>query len=309
MLIVCPQCESRYEIADATVPETGRTVRCARCRTEWTVTPAGNLLPEMADWSVATNDFDGTAEGADAAPTLHGVPNLPPLHRAPTAAAAAPAGGGMSVEQAAARGAAPARPKKAPRKPGALRRMLPSGRAVLIVGALACLVGVAVFRQAIVRAVPATAGLYAAVGVEVNLRGLAFEGVHTSRTSEGGVPVLVVEGSIKNITRNRLDMPRLKLAIRDGDGLEIYGWTTLLAKKSLDPGDSMAFRSRLASPPDGHDVAIRFARREDLLLKPKAAPLPAAPAPPEAAPEAPTSAPAAPPDHAPEKAHDDGHAG
>lgn len=297
MLIVCPQCTSRYEIGDDSVPGTGRVVRCARCRTEWNVSPHNPAELDADDWALATSTFEATDADAamNAAFALQAEPD-PPLQRAPAAPSHGPS---VSVEEAAAREVAPPPRKKPARKPVRRPIRLPGRTPLLIAGALASLVVLVGFRQAIVRAVPATAGLYAAVGLPVNLRGLAFEDVRTSHSSEGGTPVLVVEGTIRNITRGPLALPRLKLAIRDKDGSEIYGWTTLPAKPSLEAGDTLAFRSRLASPPDGSDVAVRFARREDLLLKPKTAV------------QAPPAAPAAEVPTAPSKrpGEPDGHAG
>ena len=35
MLIVCPNCATSYMIEPASLGPTGRTVRCARCKTIW----------------------------------------------------------------------------------------------------------------------------------------------------------------------------------------------------------------------------------------------------------------------------------
>ncbi len=44
MRIVCPACETGYQVADGTLGVTGRKVRCARCGTVWHATP--NEYPE-----------------------------------------------------------------------------------------------------------------------------------------------------------------------------------------------------------------------------------------------------------------------
>lgn len=44
MRIVCPACETGYQVADGTLGVTGRKVRCARCGTVWHATP--NDYPE-----------------------------------------------------------------------------------------------------------------------------------------------------------------------------------------------------------------------------------------------------------------------
>ena len=50
---------------------------------------------------------------------------------------------------------------------------------------------------------PQTASLYAAIGLPVNLRGLAFANVTTAKETNDGVPVLLVEGTIVSIARKR----------------------------------------------------------------------------------------------------------
>ncbi len=54
------------------------------------------------------------------------------------------------------------------------------------------------WRSNVVRWLPQTASLYAAIGLPVNLRGLIFANVTTERETHDGVEVLVVQGSIVN---------------------------------------------------------------------------------------------------------------
>jgi predicted Zn finger-like uncharacterized protein len=49
MLIVCPNCASRYSIDEAKLGPSGRTVRCAQCRTSFFVAPPGSAGEEGAD--------------------------------------------------------------------------------------------------------------------------------------------------------------------------------------------------------------------------------------------------------------------
>jgi hypothetical protein len=79
--------------------------------------------------------------------------------------------------------------------------------------------------------------------------------------------VLVVEGVIVNLTRNTLEVPRLRFGLRNGIGHEVYAWTALPSRPLLGSGDGLPFRTRLASPPpDGHDVIVRFFNRRDAAL-------------------------------------------
>jgi len=55
-------------------------------------------------------------------------------------------------------------------------------------------------------------------------------------------------------------------AVRDEGGKEVYTWTAMPSRTSLAPGETLAFRSRLASPPaEGRDVSVRFFTRRDAL--------------------------------------------
>ena len=112
---------------------------------------------------------------------------------------------------------------------------------------------------------PQTASLYAAIGLPVNLRGLIFEDVKSTGEFHDGVTVLVVEGTIVNLTRHTLEVPRLRFALRNSAGHEVYAWTALPAKTTLGSGNGLPFRARLASPPpDGRDVIVRFFNRRDV---------------------------------------------
>jgi hypothetical protein len=78
--------------------------------------------------------------------------------------------------------------------------------------------------------------------------------------------VLVVEGAIVNMTRTTLDVPRLRFAVRNGTGHEVYAWTALPSRPLLASGETLPFRTRLASPPaDGRDVIVRFFNRRDVV--------------------------------------------
>jgi hypothetical protein len=113
---------------------------------------------------------------------------------------------------------------------------------------------------------PQTASLYAMLGMPVNLRGVTFEDVATAMEQHEGVPILVVEGNVFNGARKTEDVPRLKFIVRNAARQEIYSWTAVPTRGSLQPGEAVAFRTRLASPPpDTRDVIVRFLNRHDLI--------------------------------------------
>ena len=122
------------------------------------------------------------------------------------------------------------------------------------------------WRNDVVRILPQTASFYSMLGLPVNLRGLALDGVTTTTEQHEGVPILVVEGSVVNDTRKIVDVPRLKFVVRNAANEEIYSWTAVPPRATLPPGEAVSFRSRLASPPtDGRDVLVRFVTRHDII--------------------------------------------
>ncbi len=134
----------------------------------------------------------------------------------------------------------------------------------VILALLAINTALIAFRAELVRWAPQTAALYSAIGLPVNLRGLSFADVTTEHATHEGVPVLVVEGTITSASGRAVEVPRLRFALRNQSGAEIYSWTAVPTRSVLGPGESVTFRSRLASPPaEGHSLMVRFLSRRD----------------------------------------------
>lgn len=273
MLIVCPSCATTYQIAPAALGA-GRTVRCAQCKGTWFATAEAVLettAPAVAAHSGAGDDFAVTpAEEVLPPPALADNPftvaDAPPLvpHDSPDTDSAPKFEPGVP-EKADIPAAKRARPASAERKDqrSLLRRLF--SLPVLIVAMLAVLLGALNWRAAVVRHFPQTASLYATIGLPVNLRGLFFQDVKSRSEVENGVTVLVIEGTIVNLTTRTLDVPRLRFALRNASSHEVYAWTAQPAKPRLGSGNGLPFRARLASPPpDGRDVIVRFLNRRDV---------------------------------------------
>jgi predicted Zn finger-like uncharacterized protein len=275
MLIVCPSCTTAYRIELSTLGAAGRTVRCARCRATWfasveELAPAGIALPAVLETAVPPQPAPVEQHEADQAPQapddIEAIPNeagsvtvdnAPPLVPA-LAQEAGSSAAGPDIESVAARRARQAKTKRrrSGRWPG-----LPTIILVLA-GTIAALLN---WRVPVVRFVPQTASLFSAIGLPVNLRGLSFDDVKTSVETNDGVSVLVVEGTIVNQTRQPLEVPRLRFAVRNAGGYEVYAWTALPTDPVLAPGARAPFRSRLASPPaDAQDIIVRFFNRHDV---------------------------------------------
>lgn len=280
MLIVCPSCESRYRIADAAVGEAGRAVRCARCRTVWTA------MPETAEAAPTGEPIPGQpAPGREAADGTKAEADgeIMQAERRVPAPAADPAVLDIAAEERSVREEPSARPasalrtsrrdktRKAPkargrragarRLPGLVRLVTrPACMGAIVVAALAAAVPL---RAEVVRHLPATAALYARLGLPVNLRGLAFEDV-AAGLEAGSPPMLAVTGTIHNVAGHAQAVPMLRVALRDASGAELYGWTAAAPRPLLEAGGATPFRVRLKAPPAGAgSVAVRFVRPDD----------------------------------------------
>jgi predicted Zn finger-like uncharacterized protein len=114
-------------------------------------------------------------------------------------------------------------------------------------------------RESIVAAVPIAAGAYAAIGLPVNLRGLAIEDVRARVGESGDKKILMVEGAIVNLREAETAAPDLRIALRAADGRELYVWTTRAPKNRLARGERVRFAARLAAPPGGiADALVKF---------------------------------------------------
>jgi predicted Zn finger-like uncharacterized protein len=275
MLIVCPSCTTAYRIELSTLGAAGRTVRCARCHATWfasveELASATLALPAVQESSgpppapVEQHEADDADQGSTdtEAPANEAaavtIDNSPPLVPALAQEAESAPATGPDIESVAARRARQVATKR--RRAGGWPG-LPTIILVLA-GTIAALLN---WRVTVVRFVPQTASLFSAVGLPVNLRGLSFDDVRTTVETKDGVTVLVVEGTILNQTRQPLEVPRLRFAVRNAGGYEVYAWTALPAEPVLAPGDRAPFRSRLASPPaDAQDIIVRFFNRRDV---------------------------------------------
>lgn len=270
MTIVCPSCDASYRIDAATLGG-GRKVRCARCRAEWLATPT-----EPADDDARIIDVDPVEvepiQGIEDAEPIDAIDadDPRPLAEALDARAKTSQRPGTSRRWFfGGRAGKPARPVSVVRPPR--RRLAPRLRPIAVAAAAGVVVLGALLggRLEVVRAAPALASLYAGIGLPVNVRGLAIQDLRSVERVEEGVPLLLVSGMVENVSAAKLDVPRLRLAVVGPGDRELYAWTTVATRSSLAPGESAAFRARLASPPaEGRGLLVRFLGRADLSMRP-----------------------------------------
>lgn len=284
MHIVCPHCTTSYAINLAALGAAGRTVRCSRCKEVWLARAEEAVeeapVPAMAAASPSAANSDAAAEWEAMAQQDDGPeapvvdsPSISADWPAQDEAAAGDETDWPSAARADAEDHEDGGPKRRFRLPGlnrlpALPRIpfIPTVRLPTACAAMGALVlALVIWRADVVRLLPQTAVFYRMVGLEVNLRGLAFKDIKITNETVEGKPVLVIEGVVVAATRKPVELPRLRFSVRDGQGAEIYAWNAVLEQSVLKPGEYAVFKSRLASPPpEGRNIDIRFFNKRDL---------------------------------------------
>jgi hypothetical protein len=143
------------------------------------------------------------------------------------------------------------------------RRANRIGWVALVATIAAIVVAGVVARDSIVGAWPPAARLYDVVGLGDQIReieGLEFRNVASRRILEGGVPILVIQGEIQNITTARQLVPAIRVGLNDDNDMELHHWTFAADLAKLSAGDVTAFETRLTSPPaHASSLSVRFA--------------------------------------------------
>lgn len=226
MILSCPECATRYLVDPGTLGSRGRTVRCAKCGHRWTQTPPDDMPHEV--------ELEGEDEAAEAASFRAMVDR---------------AGGDDDYGREA-----PLPPRRHEPPPAPRKSVLATVTWILL---LIVLIGVPAAmwfgRDMIVERWPATAEYYRRAGIQVAppTAGLVLRGVTSKRVEEGGVPALVIEGEIANTSSRARDVPKLHGTLIGKDNNALRRWTVDPPKKSLGPGETVRFTSRLAEPEPG----------------------------------------------------------
>lgn len=293
MHIICPHCTTSYAVDPGNFPAAGRRVRCARCQEIWLAMPqelvSANAVPpqkmgqetgqgrQKADFG-PNDDASGDWQHNDAphvdSPSISA--DWTEAEMTQPATEADPYWSSLA-QQDAITDASPAKSRSRFKGIGqSLAPFLKSANwAQALPGALtlptvcvalgAMVFGLIAWRADVVRLMPQTAPFFKMTGMGVNLRGLAFEDIKISTETVNNKPVLLIEGSIIDIARSPVEIPRLRFIVRDAKGADIYAWNAVLEQAALNPGDKAWFKTRLASPPpEGREIAVRFFHKQDV---------------------------------------------
>ncbi|MBI4923752.1 MAG: zinc-ribbon domain-containing protein [Devosia nanyangense] len=275
-VIACPNCGTRYQVPRATLGATGREVQCAQCGKSWHAeadapvpmsAPAQNdddVLFSAAEEAALDTAFEAEAEAVEPAPEAPAPPSHDPERERTLAeirAAIAPKPKSVAAMDPAL--LTENRRAAFDRRQAHITRRLPMARfrRTARLGALVALLSVLLLgyslRTDIVRLFPALAGLYGALGLPVNVIGLAFEDPKTLTSFRDGKNVMLITARIRSVAGQAVPVPPVLVSLLDANGTPLYEWTVTPRAIEMDPGEVFDFSTEVNTPPEGA-VTVRL---------------------------------------------------
>jgi predicted Zn finger-like uncharacterized protein len=212
MILVCPECKTRYVVEASLFALGPRQVRCAKCKHGWKAE-----LP---------NDIDVVAP--------------PPLEPDPIPETVAPVPEGSNL---------PTVTEKVPKFYFKLNLTKTQRLATMLTCAVV-LVLLVVFRQPVVNRWAFMEPIYTFAGLYVYHPGdeLEFQQVRSELKYDGGVTKLVLSGKIKNKTKKSQTVPNIVADAIGPDGVAIQSWQIDAPTARLDPEAEASFTSAINAP-------------------------------------------------------------
>ena len=238
MIVTCPSCSVRYLVDARAIGAKGRTVRCARCSHTWHQDAPPEALEAAAPLAPSAAPQPSPAPATDARPA-------PPRAHSPL----------LSPQD---RVQLPALTR--PRRRWGATLVWAASLLLLVAGLTAAAI---VERNRVVSLVPGTAPFYALVGYPVNdaALGLVFRNVSTSRDMENGLPTLVIQGEVANVSSVARAVPKLVAILRDRGEHELQEQSFSVAADRLMPGEVVPFHTTISQPAEeASGVIVTFAR-------------------------------------------------
>jgi len=279
MIITCPHCQTRYQVAFETIGSAGRKVQCAHCGEAWQAAPdlpRPRPQPVQPDGEYADDRLFDEADEARLDAEFSAQERLASeANRDPAAEEAREIFAEFSevaeMPVAAPRPAVdPALARKQQR--AFFHRQIVRGRHLPLArvrrtarGAAAALLvliigGGLFFRVNIVQQFPSLAGLYETVGLGVNVVGLEIRDLKTMRSQRAGSDLLSIEARIHSVANRRVVVPPVVVSLFDEKGSPLYEWSVTPRARDMDPGEVVDLATELPKPPVGAaQVKLTFA--------------------------------------------------
>lgn len=235
MILVCPNCDARYRLADDAIPAQGRRVRCASCQHEWTEPPPRPSAPDPPAAAPAAPPPASAAipDPISAAPEPVAEPEPDPVSDAP------------------------------PRRGAWLKTLV-----ALVLCAALTLTAVAIwggqFGLDLSRFIdlPALRVATPAAQAKPAVEPLAIAFTVQIGVLPNGTNLLSVSGEVTNPTRVRQSVPPIEAVLHDFEGRSVYSWDVAPPAPALEPGASVAFDTSASNfPSNAMNLTLDFRPR------------------------------------------------
>lgn len=220
MIVTCPACDTRYNLSDAQLGATGRTIQCVKCQYSWFQTPAN--LPSKKETSDALEQKVPLApenNSADDAAT--------PRKTAETSSDTATPKAGMALPQPVL-----------------------IGIGILVLALIALVVTLLVANPF----APNTPASYRAIDVYEGERpaedfnGIALIDVERKIIKDGNITVLIFTGKVSNLTSLPIEIPEIRVQLLDRKGVELDFWPAQVPVSTLGAGAEADWSVRFLEP-------------------------------------------------------------
>ena len=275
MIITCPHCQTKYQVTYEAIGSVGRKVQCAHCQQAWQqgpVSPQEPVSPEdqAAIAAVAEDGLDEALEAEEEAVGDAVAKRAAREDKSAGKKSGKKTGTRADSKESTAGKIDPSvvrsRQRAFTRRHNAMLADQPMARLrrVARVGlslVLCAILAAGYFaRVQIVEHYPAMAGVYEAAGLGVNVVGLEFSNVSTTKMLRDGKEVLVVSAQIVGLTNRPTPVPAVIVTLIDSEGRGVYQWSVTPSVRDLMAGERATFDTQLALPPgDASRVRLSFA--------------------------------------------------
>lgn len=269
VVIACPNCGTRYQVPYGTIGVAGREVQCAQCSKPWHAMADAPMPPPIeqsdrlfsaAEEKALDEAFEAEARGA--APALpEAVPAAPDPEQAVADIKAALMPRARKANINAIDPALLNKSKRAfAKRQQSMSNRLPRARirrtarlAAFVLLASILLLGFSL-RTDLVRWYPSLAGMYAAIGLPVNVVGLEFYDSKTLMSFRNGKPTMLITSRIRSIAPRIVKVPPILVSLVDANDTTLYEWTVAPQAPEMEPGDILPFSTEVNAPPLGTET-------------------------------------------------------
>ncbi|PCI48905.1 MAG: hypothetical protein COB49_05595 [Alphaproteobacteria bacterium] len=267
MILTCPECSARYIVDPKVLLPNGRVVRCAKCKHSWKEDAPDKDTP-VVDKAEATG------------------PQTPPAAKSDNEATGPDEPDTTEDEFAIRRTQRRKRPRPLPK--GTNLPALQNHKYGHVLwgwyglGAFLVLfvTSFLIFQTTISEIWPPSHKLYRSLGLENGYSwqkepdgktqppDISFdelfkiENTIPSKVLNGTVVTLKIEGDIANLADRTLDLPLLRISLKDDQGQTIREWTFKSSAATISRGEKIPFSTSLPNPPeDATSISVTFAKK------------------------------------------------